>query len=105
MTIGVVYDTSADEINKAKSIIQNILKETPGVVQEKEPVIYFDDFADSSLNIKVYYWTVFDWNAHVQVKDQVNTRIKREFDEAGIGFAFPTMTLDIPRLPVSPNVN
>ena len=101
MTIGVVYDTSAEELEKAKEIIREALKETPGVLQDREPVIYFDDFADSSLNIKVYYWTVFDWNAHVEVKDRVNMIIKRRFDEEGIGFAFPTMTLDIPRLPIA----
>jgi MscS family membrane protein len=98
LILGLVYDTSAEEMKKAKSIVHEVITSTDGVVEDREPVIYFDNFGDSSLDLKAYYWTVFDWNEHVMVKDRINMEIKRRFDQEGIGFAFPTMTLDIPKI-------
>ncbi len=97
LVLGLVYDTSADDLEQAKGIVAEILEQTSDVLHEKETLIYFDNFGDSSLDLVIYYWTVFDWTRHVKAKDRVNMQIKRRFDEAGIGFAFPTMTLDIPK--------
>ena len=96
LVLGVTYNTTADEMEKAKNIISKVLSETDGVLKDRSPFIYFDNFGASSLDLKIYYWTVFAWDEFVNAKDQVNMRIKRRFDEEGIGFAFPTMTLDIP---------
>ena len=98
VVLGLVYDTTADELQKAKQIVREVITSTEGVLKDREPLIYFDNFGDSSLDLKAYYWTVFDWNEHVAVKDRINMQIKRRFDEEGIGFAFPTMTLDIPKI-------
>lgn len=97
LVLGVVYDTSADDLEKAKQIVAKVLSEADGVLPDRDTVIYFDNFGASSLDLKIYYWTVFEWNAHVRTKDRINIQIKRRFDEEGIGFAFPTMTLDIPK--------
>jgi len=98
LILGLVYETTADEMIKAKEIVAKVLSETEGVLRDRDTVIYFDNFGASSLDLKIYYWTVFDWNGHIRTKDNINLSIKRRFDEAGLGFAFPTMTLDIPKM-------
>jgi MscS family membrane protein len=58
------------------------------------PRVFFNDFAASSLNIKVQYWFKGqDWWAFQAHAERFNLHLLRAFNEAGIEFAFPTQTL------------
>jgi MscS family membrane protein len=101
MVIGVTYDTSVKKLKEAKGIIEKAIKDEKES-DEKSTWIYFDEFAASSLNIQVIYYskklTMADWPARVHMKERINFAIKEGFEKAGISMAFPTQTLDIPQL-------
>lgn len=97
LMIGVTYNTPVENLKKAKSIVENILTSTQQVLKEPKPLINFIEFAESSLNIQIYYWTVFPWEEYLATKDRVNMKIKEEFDKNGLNFAFKTITIDIPQ--------
>ncbi len=96
MTIGLTYNTTADEIIKAKEIIKKILLEHPNV--ENEPItVYFKEYGDWSLNIQVVYYIKNNkytgYQTYINTIDEVNLKIKREFEKEGLEFAFPTYTV------------
>lgn len=121
--ISITYDTKPEKISEAIEIVENILavKEEPktetaseqpdGKVTESEkstpsnkpintgeflPRVYFDDLKSDCLNLMVVYWyhpaEFWDYLEHAT---WVNTEIIRQFNEAGIKFAFPTQTIQL----------
>ena len=60
----------------------------------RDVLISFNKFADSALNINVvHWWGATDNRAYLAGIQDLNLKIKRRFDAAGIEFAFPTQTL------------
>jgi small conductance mechanosensitive channel len=84
MVFGIGYE---DDITKAQSILEKIVKDHPQVLGSPEPVIRLNELADSSVNfvcrpwVKTSdYWTVY-WDITRQVKEQ--------FDQNSISIPFP----------------
>jgi small conductance mechanosensitive channel len=84
MVFGIGYD---DDIAKAQSILEKIVKDHPLVLGSPEPVIRVNELADSSVNFVCRpwaktsdYWTVY-WDITRQVKEQ--------FDQNSISIPFP----------------
>lgn len=93
-TIGVTYDTPITKINKAKKIIINAIETCD--LCEKKPVVYFDEFANSSLNVFVLFFTKTGaWGDMMKAKDEVGLKIKKNFEKEKIEFAFPTQTIHL----------
>jgi len=92
-SVGVVYDTSSADLEKAVKIIQDILKKQKGV--EDDIRVWFDSFGDSALIIQFTYFI----NAEIvfierkQTISNINFSIKKEYEKAGLDMAFPTQTL------------
>ena len=58
------------------------------------PVVAFDGFGESSLNIQVIYWYhPPDTALYREFSMRLNFRILERFTAAGIDFAFPSRTL------------
>jgi MscS family membrane protein len=92
-TVGVTYETTADQMDQAVRAIREIVKNDSGVDTEFI-VISFTDFGDSSLNILVYYFTKdIAFADHVATKERINLAIMHKLDEMGLSIAFPTRTL------------
>jgi MscS family membrane protein len=92
--LGVTYNTSIAKMEKAKKIITKAI--TSCKYCEKEPVVAFDEFADSSLTFFVMFFTkTSDWTDMVKAKDEIGMKIKKEFEKAKIEFAFPTQTIHL----------
>ncbi|MDP4856973.1 MAG: mechanosensitive ion channel [Desulfobacterales bacterium] len=84
MVFGIGYE---DDITKAQSILEKIVKDHPLVLGSPEPVIRVNELADSSVNFVCRpwtktsdYWTVY-WDITRQVKEQ--------FDQNSISIPFP----------------
>ncbi len=93
MTIGVEYGTSVKKLDEAKKLIIKNIKAVEGLDHEAFNVA-FNEFADSSLNIKVIYWiTKEGMDRYWDVQDELLTGIKADFEKARIEFAFPTQTV------------
>lgn len=91
--ITITYDTPPDKVDRAVSIIKEILDNHEGMHPDFPPKVFFDEFNDVSLNIKVIYWyyppEYWDFMAF---SEKVNFKILRAFEAEGIEFAFPTTT-------------
>jgi small conductance mechanosensitive channel len=90
MVFGIGYD---DDIAKAQSLLEKIVKDHPLVLGSPEPVIRVNELADSSVNfvcrpwVKTSdYWTVY-WDITRQVKEQ--------FDQNSISIPFPQRDVHI----------
>jgi MscS family membrane protein len=95
MRIGLTYDTPPAKLAAAIEGIEDILKGHIGIDQEFS-LVRFDEFADSSLSIFLYYFTKSThWDEHLQVRQEVNLQIMALLDQLGLEFAFPTRTVHI----------
>jgi MscS family membrane protein len=92
--ITITYDTPPNKIEKAVSIIKEILDNHEGMHPDFPPRVHFNGFNDWSLNIMVIvwyhpadYWAMQDWQQITCLE------ILRKFNDEGIDFAFPSRTL------------
>lgn len=95
ITLGVTYDTYADKLREIPNIIERI------VVQAKDATFaraHFSAFGPFSLDFEIVYYVMSgDYDKYMDVNQEINLRIKEEFEKTGIEFAFPTQTLHVAR--------
>jgi MscS family membrane protein len=91
--ITITYDTPPEKVDRALTIIREILNNHEGMDPEFPPRVYFNEFNDASLNIMMIYWyfppNYWDFLAF---NERVNLQIMKAFEAEGIEFAFPTTT-------------
>ena len=97
-TVGVAYGS---DVEKAKSIIYDICKKHPKVVDEPGCQVVFNEFGESSLNLKIRAF-IGDVDSRPLVTDSLHTLINNAFNEAEIEISFPQLDLhfrsnDIPK--------
>lgn len=95
MTLGLTYDTTAEQMESAVSAIRDILRNHAGVDQEYW-LVNFTDFAAYSLDIFIYYFAKNKvWAEYLRVRQEVNLQIMRRIEELGLEIAFPTSTVHL----------
>ena len=93
MRIGLTYDTSREKMQRAIEGIETILVAHPGVDQDFK-LVKFDEFADSSLSIFLYYFSASkDWSDYLQVRQEVNMQIMQLLESLQLDFAFPSRSI------------
>jgi MscS family membrane protein len=91
--IGLTYDTPPEKVEKALQLVKEILANHEGMDPEFPPRIYFDEFNDYSLNLKLIYWFhPADYWGYMAFSEKINLQIMKAFTAEGIEFAFPTST-------------
>jgi MscS family membrane protein len=97
-SIGLTYDTKPAKVQKGINIIWDILKKHE-IVNDKDSSVYFDEFADFSLNIKVIYFidAKGNWPTIYKTKHDINSEILTRFNKERLDFAFPTQTIELHR--------
>lgn len=91
MNIGVTYDTSARQIQRAMDIIEEIYRPHP---KTADLLVGFNKFDSSALNILVvHWWNSTDFNEYLRGFQVLNLELKRRFDAEQISFAFPSQTV------------
>ena len=86
--IGVAYK---EDLRKVKSVLENVARNNPLCLEEPEPVIIFQTFGDSSINITFGIW--FEKNNYMAVKNSVFIEIKEAFDREQIEIPFPHVSV------------
>jgi len=83
--VGVAYGSN---IRQVSDLLKTILQENNQVIKFPEPLVLFDEFADSSLNFKLLFWTdnIGDW---MLVKSNVLFEINDAFAKEHIEIPFP----------------
>ena len=89
--LGLTYNTTPDKMTEAMKILNDMPNRVENV-SEKDIMVAFTDFSNSSLDITFVYFIQKDADV-VQVPSKVNFEILRAFNEAGLQFAFPTQTV------------
>ena len=86
MTVGIGYP---DSIEQARTVIQQVLNNTEGVLSEPGPSVLVAEFAPSSVNLNIFFWTTTRQATVLRVIDRAMTGIKAALDEAGIDIPYP----------------
>ncbi len=86
---GVAYDTDLDEARKVLTTAVN----TCSTVSFDLPVeIFAQEFADSSINFEITWWTGSTPLQIRESRDEVVRKVKQSLDKAGIEIPFPQRT-------------
>ena len=88
---GVAY---GEDIDVSRDVIREAVEGCDGVITDGRPVeIFAQEFADSSINFEVTWWTGSKPVDIRTSRDKVVASVKRALDDAGIEIPFPYRTL------------
>ena len=90
LVCGVAYDENVDQ---ARDVIAKSVSSCVTVEGDRKPEVYACEFADSSVNFEIVWWTGSRPGELRRSRDEVITAIKRGLDDAGIEIPFPYRTL------------
>lgn len=97
VNVGVSYGS---DVPKVKAVLLGLAREVAErysyVLTDPEPIVYFLEFGDSSLNFQLIVWCN-DYTKIWDTKDAINTRIHQRFAEEGIVIPFPQRDLHLKR--------
>ncbi len=93
--VGVAYGTDTEN---ALAMLQQIADEHPLVLKDPAPVVAFEGFGDSCLDLVVRCFLP-NLDNRLKVVTQLHTTIDRKFKEAGIEIAFPQRDVHIRSMP------
>jgi small-conductance mechanosensitive channel len=89
--LGVTYQTPAEKIEDAVKIVEQIIIDHPDVTYDRG---HFATFGPFSLDLEFVYFVLSnDYIQYMNIQQDVNFRVLREFEKLGIEFAYPTQTL------------
>jgi MscS family membrane protein len=91
LDVGISYDS---DVEKAKKVIEKIIKKVEGLNEKKGIGIYLTEMADYYLNLKIIYY-VKSWEFAFRSKDFVYSEILKEFEKQGIDIPFPTYDINL----------
>ncbi len=92
-TLGVTYETPAEKVQKVVDNIRDMLVEHPKVANDII-LVNFENFGDSALEIKVYYFTLSsELLEFMEIREDVNLRIMGLLKAENVDVAFPSMTV------------
>lgn len=86
--IGVEY---GQDVGRAEEVIRQIIQQDGRIQQEPAPVVYLHDLGDSSVNLVVRVWVKN--GDYWSVLFDGNRKIYDEFNQLGISFPFPQLTV------------
>lgn len=92
-SFGIGYD---DDLEKAKSVIMDIIRADKRIHADPEPFIRLGEMADSSLNITTKVWVDAGdyWPVHFDLLE----RVKERFDKEGISIPYPQMDVHLDKV-------
>jgi len=89
--LGVTYQTTRDQLAAIPGIVREAIEAQPTVRFDRS---HFKSFGDFALMFEtVYYVTVPDYAAYMDIQQGINLALVDRFAAAGIEFAYPTQTL------------
>ncbi len=96
IAVGVAYGSPTREVAR---LMEQAVREHPGVLPDPAPVILFMDFGDNALVFEARLWILMPTVlARLRIESEVRFRIDDLFREAGITIAFPQRDLHLDTL-------
>jgi len=91
--LGVIYQTPFEKLKAIPEIIEKAVR---GINDTAFDRAHFASYGDFSLIFEiVYYVLAADYNKYMDIQQEINLAINKEFTAHGIEFAYPTQTLYI----------
>lgn len=88
--LGLTYDTTPENMQLAMDKLKAIAENHPGLSDDM--LISFNSWGDFSMGILFIYYILPTHDIFV-TQSEINMEILRQFNEAGLEFAFPTQTI------------
>ncbi|MBU7044341.1 MAG: mechanosensitive ion channel family protein [Theionarchaea archaeon] len=85
----VSYDSNLVEVEK---VLINTLIDIKGIEKIPEPQVVVTEFGDSSINVELRVW-ISDAKSRRSLQDEINRRIKMEFEKSSIEIPYPKRDL------------
>lgn len=102
LTIGVTYDSKAEQMEQAVKALREVLRNDDRIMQDFY-LVNFNNFGPSSLDIFIYAFTkTTRWDQYMQVREEILIEFMKAIQGLGLSFAFPTQSLHIESLPQMP---
>ncbi|MCB9479165.1 MAG: mechanosensitive ion channel [Deltaproteobacteria bacterium] len=95
LPVGVAYGS---DVKKVERILLEVAKEHRYVLSRPEPVVYFKEFADSSLNFDLLFWTM-NVRDRFLIVSEMNKRVDDRFRDEGVTIPFPQRDLWVKEYP------
>lgn len=91
--LGVTYQTSFENVKEIPELLKSIISQQQDVRFDRS---HFSSYGDSALIYETVYTVLnSDYNKYMDIQQNINFKIKEEFDKRKIDFAYPTQTLFI----------
>jgi small-conductance mechanosensitive channel len=90
-TLSVTYDTSAEKLREIPGIIKSVVDSCGETSFGRA---HFFSYGESGLDFEIAYYVLSsDYEKYMDIHQQINLRIKEEFDKREIKFALPSRTI------------
>ncbi|GAB4250344.1 MAG: mechanosensitive ion channel [Ekhidna sp.] len=96
--VGVSYHEDPAEVRK---VLMEVASKNEHVLKTPQPFVFFDEFADSSLNFTLAVWTSTHTDKPRRLKTELYFEIFERFKEKGIEIPFPQRDVHIKSQPVT----
>lgn len=83
--IGVAYGS---DVEKVRELLLDCAKKSDMVSKRPSPVVFFNNFGDSSLEFELNFWVLDTWNIE-PTKSDIRFEIDKVFRENNISIPFP----------------
>jgi small-conductance mechanosensitive channel len=93
VSVGVAYGSP---VRQVIATLRKVIGEHPQIIQTPEPIVLFQDFADSALTFEVHFWVHMKRMMDgARIRSEVRVAIDEAFMDAGIVIAFPQRDVHI----------
>ena len=93
VSVGVDYSS---DVEKVIQLLEEAVKLHPKVLRKPKPFVRFTEFADSSLNFTILFWSN-DLFRIENVKSEIRIEIFKLFKKNGIQIPFPQRVIHMPK--------
>lgn len=91
--VGIGYGA---DIDKARSVILDVVKKHPETDQEKMPAVAVTDLQDSAVNLTAFVWVKdMAYGDQLGLRNTLREEVKKRLDAEGVEIPFPQMDVHI----------
>jgi len=87
----VEYETS---VQKVKQVLLRVAEQHPEVLKNPPPQVLLLEFGEDALKFELRVFV--DFSQGLKTKDELLVAVDQAFHEAGIKFALPQLTIQVP---------
>ncbi|MCD6059842.1 MAG: MscS Mechanosensitive ion channel [Moraxellaceae bacterium] len=81
-----------EDVGQVRNLLLQIAAELPHCLDEPAPQVWLQNFGDSVINLQFAVWVCRE--NFIEVRDQLQERIKDAFEKAGMEIPYPQLTIN-----------